>query len=135
VKVLIIEDSPEIVKSLTLTFKIRWPEAQVLTGEDGKQGLKLVKAESPDIVILDINLPDMTGFDVLANIRTFSDVPVIILTVREGAEDRLRADELGASDYLTKPFRPSDLLSRLQAVLARPRGQSSNSNLSTSNIG
>jgi DNA-binding response OmpR family regulator len=133
-KVLIIEDSPEIIKSLSLTFKIRWPEAQVSSAENGKKGLDLVKTESPDIIILDINLPDMIGFDVLAKIRTFSDVPVIILTVREGSEDRLRANELGASDYLTKPFRPSDLLNRIQAVLAQHRGQSSTSNLSTSSL-
>jgi two-component system KDP operon response regulator KdpE len=133
-KVLIIEDSPEIVKSLSLTFKIRWPQAQVLIGEGGKQGIKLVESESPDIVILDINLPDMTGFEVLGKIRCFSKVPVVILTVREGAADRLKADELGANDYITKPFRPSDLLARIQAVLAHPRVQPDKTDLSRSGI-
>jgi DNA-binding response OmpR family regulator len=134
-KVLIIEDSPEIVKSLSLTFKIRWPEAQVLIGQDGRQGIKLVETESPDIVILDINLPDMTGFEVLENTRRFSNVPVVILTVREGTADRLKADELGANDYITKPFRPSDLLARIQAVLAHPKVQPGKTDLSRSGIG
>jgi two-component system, OmpR family, response regulator VicR len=119
VKVLLIEDSPEIVKGVSLTFKLRWPDAQVIAAEDGKKGIKLAETESPDFVILDINLPDITGFEVLEQIRKFSDTPVIILTVREDEVDELRGLELGADDYIIKPFRPANLLTRMQAVLRR----------------
>jgi DNA-binding response OmpR family regulator len=119
VKVLLIEDSPEIAKGVSLTFKLRWPDAQVVIAEKGWDGIKSVENESPDIVILDINLPDISGFEVLENIRRFSDVPVIILTVREDEVDELRGLEMGADDYIVKPFRPANLLTRMQAVLRR----------------
>lgn len=118
-KVLLIEDSPEIIKGVSLTFKLRWPDAQVISAEEGRKGIKAVETESPDIVILDINLPDINGFEVLENIRRFSDVPVIILTVREDEVDELRGLEMGADDYIVKPFRPANLLTRMQAVLRR----------------
>jgi DNA-binding response OmpR family regulator len=118
-KVLLIEDSPEIAKGVSLTFKLRWPDVQVVIAEKGWDGIKLVETDSPDIVILDINLPDITGFEVLDNIRRFSDVPVIILTVREDEVDELRGLEMGADDYIVKPFRPANLLTRMQAVLRR----------------
>lgn len=118
-KVLLIEDSPEIAKGVSLTFKLRWPDAQVVIAEKGWDGIKAVENESPDIVILDINLPDISGFEVLENIRRFSDVPVIILTVREDEVDELRGLEMGADDYIVKPFRPANLLTRMQAVLRR----------------
>jgi two-component system response regulator VicR len=98
---------------------LRWPDAQVISRERGWDGVKAVETESPDIVILDINLPDITGFEVLENIRRFSDVPVIILTVREDEVDELRGLEMGADDYIIKPFRPANLLTRMQAVLRR----------------
>jgi two-component system response regulator VicR len=118
-KVLLIEDSPEITKGISLTFKLRWPDAQVISAESGREGIKAVETESPDFVILDINLPDISGFEVLENIRRFSDVPVIILTVREDEVDELRGLEMGADDYIVKPFRPANLLTRMQAVLRR----------------
>jgi DNA-binding response OmpR family regulator len=118
-KVLLVEDSPEIIKGVSLTFKLRWADAQVLTAENGNDGIKLAQTEAPDFVILDINLPDITGFEVLERIRKFSNVPVIILTVREDEVDELRGLELGADDYIIKPFRPANLLSRMQAVLRR----------------
>ena len=78
-----------------------------------------MKSESPDIVLLDINLPDMSGFDVLESIRLFSDVPVIILTVRGEQIDELTGLEMGADDYIVKPFAPANLLTRVRAVLRR----------------
>lgn len=118
-KVLVVEDSPEIIKGLTLTFKLRWPESIVIPADTGAKGINAVETESPDIVILDINLPDMTGFEVLENIRLFSDVPVIVLTVREDEVDELRGLELGADDYIVKPFSPANLLTRVKAILRR----------------
>jgi len=118
-KVLLIEDSPEIVSTVSLTFRLRWPEAILVSTEKGAEGIEMVKSESPDIVILDINLPDMTGFDALEHIRLFSDVPILILTVRDDEVDKVRGLEMGADDYITKPFSPLDLLSRVKAVLRR----------------
>ncbi|MFC1870554.1 response regulator transcription factor [Chloroflexota bacterium] len=118
-KVLLVEDSPEIMKGISLTLKLRWPDAVVIAANNGAKGIRVAETESPDIVILDINLPDMTGFEVLENIRLFSDVPVIILTVREDEVDQLRGLEMGADDYIIKPYSPANLLSRCKAVLRR----------------
>jgi len=118
-KILLIEDSPEIVNTACLTFRLRWPEASVLSADSGTKGIEMAEAESPDIVILDINLPDMNGFEVLEQIRSFSDVSVIILTIRDSEVDKVRGLEMGADDYIIKPFSPLDLLSRVKAVLRR----------------
>lgn len=118
-KILLIEDSPEIVKGVTLTFKLRWQDASVISVDEGAEGIKAVESESPDIVILDINLPDMTGFEVLEKIRFFSDVPIIVLTIRDDEVDELRGLEMGADDYIVKPFSPANLLTRVKAVLRR----------------
>ncbi|MFC1906753.1 response regulator transcription factor [Chloroflexota bacterium] len=119
-KVLLIEDSEEIVKAVSLSFELRWPGAIFLSTDQGDDGIELAKSESPDIVLLDINLPDMSGFDVLESIRLFSDVPVIILTVRgEQIDDELTGLETGADDYIVKPFAPANLLTRTRAVLRR----------------
>lgn len=118
-KILLIEDSVEITKGVSLIFKLRWPDATVLSSFEGERGIRLAEEESPDIIILDINLPDMIGFDVLEGIRSFSDVPVIILTVRDDEIDELKGLELGADDYIVKPFSPAALLSRVRAVLRR----------------
>jgi two-component system KDP operon response regulator KdpE len=85
----------------------------------GKEGVALVKKESPDVVLLDINLPDISGFEVLEGIRGFSAVPVIMLTVRADDTDVLRGLEAGADDYIIKPFNYLTLLARVKAVLRR----------------
>lgn len=118
-KILLIENSPEIIKGVTLTFKLRWQDATVISIAEGAKGIKAVERESPDIVILEINLPDMTGFEVLEKIRSFSDVPIIVLTVRDAAVDELRGLETGADDYIIKPFSPVNLLARVKAILRR----------------
>jgi DNA-binding response OmpR family regulator len=118
-KILLIEDSPEIVKGVTLTFKLRWQDATVIAFDEGAEGIQAVESESPDIVILDINLPDMSGFEVLERIRSFSDVPIIVLTVRNSEVDELRGLEMGADDYIVKPFSPVNLLTRVKVVLRR----------------
>jgi len=124
-KALLIEDSQEIVNAVSLTFGLRWPEANLLSADEGDKGIRMVEEESPDIVILDINLPDMSGFDVLERIRLFSDVPVIILTVRGEQIDELTGLEMGADDYIVKPFSPANLLTRVRAVLRRSGSHSS----------
>jgi len=118
-KILIIEDNPEIVRTVTLCFQLRWQGATILAASEGLKGINTVQSESPDIVILDLGLPDMDGFEVLKQIRMFSVVPVVILTVREDELDKVRGLEEGADDYITKPFSPLDLLARAKAVLRR----------------
>ncbi len=118
-KVLIIEDDREIVEAISLAFQIRWPEAKVVSTHLGEKGVELVESEAPDIVILDLGLPDISGFEVLDQIRRFSNVPTIILTVRSEEADVVRGLECGADDYITKPFRQLELLARVKALIRR----------------
>jgi DNA-binding response OmpR family regulator len=119
VKALVIEDSREIVEAVSLCFEFRWPGVAVVSTAKGSEGVELVETESPDVVILDLGLPDISGFEVLRQIRSFSDVPVIILTVRGEETDKVKGLELGADDYIVKPFSHLELLSRVKAVLRR----------------
>ncbi len=118
-KVLIIEDEPEIVDSVSLAFQKDWPEAKLISTRMGEEGIELVETEEPDIVILDLGLPDIDGLEVLKSIRLFSSVPVVVLTVRGEERDVSRGLDRGANDYITKPFRKLELLSRLKAQLRK----------------
>jgi DNA-binding response OmpR family regulator len=119
VRVLVIEDNPEIVQSVALCFELRWPGVDLLSAAEGKKGLDLAEADSPDVIILDLGLPDIDGLEVLRQIRTFSNVPLIILTVRGEEIDKVKGLELGADDYIVKPFAPAEFLSRVKAVVRR----------------
>ena len=121
-KVVVIDDSPEIIEVVSLCFQLRWSNAELSSAPTGSEGLELVESKSPDIVILDIGLPDMEGFEVLKEIRRFSQVPVIMLTVRAEDTDVARGLEMGADDYITKPFSHIELVARVQAVLRRSQG-------------
>ena len=118
-KVLIIEDNAEVVEAVSLCLQIRWADADVSFAYGGLTGVQMAEAQAYDIVILDINLPGINGFEVLKRIRSFSTVPVIILTVRGWEEDQVEGLELGADDYIVKPFRPRELVSRVNSVLRR----------------
>ena len=118
-KVLIVEDNAEVVEAVSLCLQLRWPEASILIAAEGYKGIEMLEADSVDIVILDINLPDIEGFQVLERVRAFSNVPVIILTVRGREQDQTKGLEIGADDYIVKPFRPRDLVARVNAVLRR----------------
>jgi two-component system KDP operon response regulator KdpE len=121
---MIIEDNEEVVEAVTLCLQIRWPDADISYAYGGLTGVQMVEAQEFDIVLLDINLPGIDGFEVLRRIRTFSAVPVIILTVRGWEEDQVEGLELGADDYIVKPFRPRELVSRVNSVLRRASVQS-----------
>ncbi len=121
-KVVVIDDSPEIIEVVSLCFQLRWSDAEVIPASDGARGLELIETSKPDLVILDIGLPDTDGFQVLQEIRRFSQVPVIMLTVRGEDTDVARGLELGADDYVTKPFSHVELMARVQAILRRIRG-------------
>ena len=118
-KVLLIEDDKEIIDAISLAFQIRWPEAKVVSTRLGEKGVELVESEAPDIVILDLGLPDISGFEVLRQIRLFSHVPTIILTVRQDEADIVKGLEWGADDYITKPFRQLEFLARVKALIRR----------------
>ena len=116
-KVLIIEDDREIVESVSISFKIYWPGATIVPARRGILGVELVKSEFPDAVILDLGLPDINGFEVLEQVRLFSSVPILILTVRAQEEDVIKALEGQANDYLLKPFHQKELITRVMSLL------------------
>ncbi len=118
-KVLVIEDAEEVVESIKLCISIRWPECTILSTPNGKTGLRLLETESPDVIILDLALMDGYGLDVLKEIRRFSDVPVLIVSVKADEMSRVKGLEYGADDYIVKPFSHTELLARIRAVLRR----------------
>ncbi|MFC2072047.1 response regulator transcription factor [Chloroflexota bacterium] len=118
-KVLLIEDNTEIIEIVAVTLQLRWPEVTLVSSFLGKEGVELAKKELPNIIVLDLGLPDIDGFQVLHSIREFSNAPVVILTVRGEETDKIRALEMGADDYIVKPFSPGELLARLKALLRR----------------
>ena len=121
-KVLVIEDAHEVMESIALCVAMRWPACTILCAPDGRTGLRLVQEESPDLVTLDLLLPDVSGVDLLGEIRRFSDIPVLILSAVGDEADRIRGLERGADDYLVKPFSHTELLARIHAILRRTQG-------------
>ncbi len=118
-KILIIEDSLEIIDAVSHTVELRWPDASFISTTMGETGIEMTRREQPDVVILDLGLPDITGFQVLHEIRSFSDVPLMLLTVRGDEIDKIKGLEMGADDYIVKPFSPGELLARIGTVLRR----------------
>ena len=99
---------------------------RVITAYNGMQAINKVRSDLPDLILLDVMMPDMDGFEVLRMIRETSSVPVIMLTAKGDEDDRVRGLELGADDYVTKPFSPRELVSRVKAVLRRFEPSASN---------
>lgn len=118
-KTLIVEDASEVVETISLLVGIRWPDCTVISTETGSQAPYLVETEAPDLVILDLSLPDVNGLEILQEIRDFSDVPIIVVTAQEGELSRVKCLEVGADDYISKPFSHTELLARIKAVLRR----------------
>ncbi|XUX00940.1 MAG: response regulator transcription factor [Dehalogenimonas sp.] len=118
-KILIIEDDPGIVELVSLTFELGWPDVKLIVAGTGEKGMNILESDRPDAVILDIGLPDTNGFEIIKAIRLFSDVPILMLTVRIDERDVVKALTLGADDYLTKPFRQMELLARIKAITRR----------------
>ena len=116
--ILVVDDEQEILEMLESIFQ-RAGYAHILTAASGEAALKIWKEKQPDIIILDVMLPDMDGFAVLKRIREISKIPVLMLTARGEAEDKFSGFENGADDYLIKPFLPKELLFRVQAILKR----------------
>ena len=122
-KVLVVDDEPDVIEVVNLCFGLRWPEAEVTSARDGDQALKLIEQDRPDLVLLDIVLPGMDGFQVCQEVRRFSDVPIVMLSARDAEVDKVRGLEMGADDYITKPFSHLELLARVRAVLRRYQNQ------------
>jgi len=118
-KILIIEDDPEIIEIVALTLETKWSEVDLISTLYGEEGVELVKKELPDIVILDLTLPDKHGFEVLRQIRRFSDVLLIILTARAEEDHRIRGLQEGADDYIVKPFSAGELVARMKSLIRR----------------
>jgi two-component system alkaline phosphatase synthesis response regulator PhoP len=116
-KILVVDDEPKIVQ-LARDYIDRAGFA-VLTAGDGKSALAVARAEKPDLIVLDLGLPGMDGLDVARAVRKDSNVPIIMLTARGEESDKLVGLELGADDYITKPFSPKELVARVRAVLRR----------------
>jgi DNA-binding response OmpR family regulator len=116
-KILIIEDEATIAQLVRLYLE--QANYQVLTASDGVAGLEMHARERPDLVILDLMLPVMDGMEVCRRIRAWANTPILMLTARQGEEDRIAGLELGADDYLVKPFSPREVVSRVKAILRR----------------
>ena len=122
-KFLVIDDSQEIIDAVSLCVSLRWPQAELVSTGEGRRGLELAEEESPDLVILDIGLPDLNGLEVLRALRGFSDVPVVVLTARGQDVEIARFLEEGADDYVVKPFSHVELMGRIQAIFRRAHGR------------
>jgi two-component system alkaline phosphatase synthesis response regulator PhoP len=118
--ILVVDDEPKIVKQAQ--DYLENGGFRVVSAGDGQTALAVARHERPDLIVLDLNLPGMDGLDVCRALRRESDVPIIMLTARVGEADRLIGLELGADDYVTKPFSPRELVARVRAVLRRVRG-------------
>ncbi|MFJ3794151.1 response regulator [Kitasatospora sp. NPDC090091] len=116
--ILVVDDEPALLRTLRINLQAR--HYSVLTAATGQEALDSVAQALPDAVVLDLGLPDLDGVDVIQGVRSTLEVPIIVLTGRADIEDKLRAFDAGADDYVTKPFIMDELLARLRAVLRRP---------------
>jgi DNA-binding response OmpR family regulator len=115
--VLVVDDEPRMTRFIRMNLELE--DYQVIEAHNGLEALDKVRTSLPDLVILDVMMPEMDGFETLEMLREVSTVPVIMLTVRAEEEDKVRGLELGADDYVTKPFGARELVSRVKAVLRR----------------
>ena len=118
--ILVVDDEPRMTRFIRMNLELEG--YHVIEAHDGIQALDRVRTELPDLVILDVMMPELDGFETLRMLREISNVPVIMLTVRDEEEDKVRGLELGADDYVTKPFSARELASRVKAALRRAQG-------------
>lgn len=116
-KILLVDDDRDVLEMLLSIFR-RAGYTNLITAASGAEALRIWQREQPSMIVLDVMMPDMDGFSVLKEIRRTSRVPVLMLTARGEAEDRIEGLEIGADDYLAKPFLPKELLLRVGAILA-----------------
>src|SRR3954470_1879295 len=116
-KILVVDDEPKIVQ--IARDYLEHAGFAVVTAATGKAALSVARSEKPDLIVLDLGLPELDGLDVTRTLRKDSNVPIIMLTARDEESDKLVGLELGADDYLTKPFSPKELVARVRAVFRR----------------
>ncbi|MFD6887446.1 response regulator [Streptomyces sp. NPDC059957] len=122
-RVLVVDDEPQLARLMVINLKAR--NHDVDCAQDGGTALDAVATRRPDVVLLDLGLPDMDGIEVLKRLRVWSPVPVLVVSARHGSEEKIRALDAGADDYITKPFSMDELLARLGAVTRRTRANDS----------
>jgi two-component system KDP operon response regulator KdpE len=115
--ILLVDDDAALLRTLSMNLRARGYD--VLTAETGEDASRTVRAHAPEVVILDLGLPDRPGVEVLREIRTWNAVPVIVLSARHGSDDKVEALDVGADDYITKPFGVDELLARVRAAVRR----------------
>ena len=120
-RVLVVDDEPQIRRALRTSLEAHGYE--VATAGTGEEGVLAAAETAPDLMLLDLGLPDLDGTEVIERVRSFSDLPVIVLSVRDRQADKVAALDAGADDYVTKPFGVEELLARLRAALRRTRGE------------
>jgi two-component system KDP operon response regulator KdpE len=120
-RVLVVDDEPQIRRALRTSLEAHGYE--VATAGTGEEGILAAAETAPDLVLLDLGLPDLDGTEVIERVRSFSEVPVIVLSVRDRQADKVAALDAGADDYVTKPFGVEELLARLRAALRRKQGE------------
>ncbi len=116
-KILIADDDPHILE--VVTFALEKASMTTCAASDGKQAIETFRGAHPDLIVLDVNMPEMDGLDVCKEIRKASDVPILFLSSRDEEIDRILGLEIGGDDYLTKPFSPRELVARVKAILKR----------------
>jgi two-component system KDP operon response regulator KdpE len=116
-RILIVDDEPQILRALRINLQAR--QYQVVTATDGTEALHEAKAQRPDLIVLDLGLPDLDGVDVIRRLRTWTPVPIVVLSGRTDSRDKVDALDAGADDYVTKPFGLDELLARVRAVTRR----------------
>ncbi len=119
IRLLIAEDDRDVAEMVAFSARLTWPDCRVTVATGGEEALRRFAEEGADLVILDVAMPPPDGFEVCRCLRTISRVPILMLTVRDATLDKVRALDLGADDYLTKPFDPLELMARLRALLRR----------------
>lgn len=130
--ILVIEDDVKVRKFIVSTLE--YNDYHVIESGTGQHGITLMNANNPDLILLDLGLPDLDGIEVIKVIRSYLNIPIIILSARTEDNDKVLALDLGADDYLTKPFSVDELLARLRANLRRSQNQSSEQVLSNGNL-
>ncbi|MBP5892182.1 MULTISPECIES: response regulator [Streptomyces] len=116
-RVLVVEDDPQLVRALIINLQAR--QYGVDAAPDGATALRLAAARQPDVVLLDLGLPDMDGVEVIKALRAWTRVPIMVLSARQASEEKVAALDVGADDYITKPFSMDELLARLRAAVRR----------------
>ena len=123
-RVLIVEDDKNIRKFIQTILEAN--DYDVIATETGKEAYSLITSRCPDVVILDLGLPDMDGMKILKEVRAWSNMPIIVVSARDHEKDKVEALDMGADDYITKPFGTSELLARIRAAIRHFRGTSKN---------